>query len=139
MAIIRRATLWVIGSAALVLSSCTLEQVLLGAWYNFSTNAAGSCPVLGWHFVVDAQRQIGGYLDRDTWTKIATLSGRLNQDDTFEMTATQVGGSKTERITGAFTSQYVEISLDGTWICGKQTFKIRPIRSVGGGGGGGGG
>jgi hypothetical protein len=125
--------------AAIALAgSCSLEQVLIGQWYTFQTAPVGNCPALGWHFVVDAKRSIGGYLARDQFIQIATLSGVLNPDDTFQMTATEVGGSRREDITGAFTAQYDTLSLDGSWICGKQTFRIRPLRGFGGGGGGGG-
>jgi hypothetical protein len=121
-----------------VTAACSLEQVLLGQWYSIHTVAQGTCPALDWHFVVDAHRSIGGYLDRDQFRQIATLTGTLNPDDSFEMTAHETAGGRTERVTGAFAPQVVTISLDGTWICEKQTFRMRPIRGVGGGGGGGG-
>jgi hypothetical protein len=135
----RRSVALAAAAAALATTAaCSLEQVLLGQWYSLHTFAQGTCPALDWHFVVDAHRSIGGYLDRDQFTQIATLSGTLNADDSFEMIARNASG-RTERITGAFTPQIIMISLDGAWICEKQTFRIRPVRNVGGGGGGGGG
>jgi hypothetical protein len=137
MMTVRRTVALTTGAVALaVTASCTLEQVLLGQWYTIHTFAQGTCPALDWHFVVDAHRSMGGYLDRDEYKQIATLSGTLNADDTFEMTATQPETGRQEHITGAFTAQFVTISLDGAWICEKQTFRIRPVRGAGGGGGG---
>ncbi len=125
--------------ALLAAASCSPEQLLLGQWYNMHTYAAGTCPAMDWHFVVDAHRSIAGYLDRDTFKQVATLSGSLHADDTFDMTATEAGGNREEHITGAFKPQVVTIVLDGAWICERQTFRLRPLRGFGGGGGGGGG
>jgi hypothetical protein len=126
------------GTLALGLTaSCTPEQVQLGQWYTIYTGAQGTCPALDWHFVVDAHRSIGGYLTRDQFKQIGTLSGTLNADDTFQMAATDPGGNHTERVTGRFTQKSVALSIDGTWICEKQTFTIIWLRSPGLGGGGG--
>ena len=136
----RRAAVLTAGTVALgLIASCTLEQVLLGQWYNVPTVPQGSCPALNWHFVVDAHRSIAGYLDRDQFKQIGTLSGTLNPDDSYQMWATENGTGRKESVTGRFTSQYATLSLDGTWICEKQTFRVWLPRGLGGGGGGGGG
>jgi hypothetical protein len=122
-----------------LVASCQLEQVLLGQWYTLHTIAQGTCPALDWHFVVDAHRSIGGYLDRDQFKQIGILSGTLNPDDSFQMWVTENGTGRRESVTGRFTAQYVTLALDGTWICEKQTFRIWLPRGLGGGGGGGGG
>jgi hypothetical protein len=136
----RRVVALTVGTLALgLVASCTLEQVLLGQWYTLQTIPQGTCPALEWHFVVDAHRSIGGYLDRDQFKQIGLLSGTLNPDDSFQMWVTQIGGGRKESVTGRFTSQYVTLSLDGTWICEKQTLRVWLPRGLGGGGGGGGG
>lgn len=118
-------------------ASCALEQVPIGEWNLIHTVAQGSCPALDWHFLVDGERNVQGYVAVDQFRRIATLSGVLNPDDSFQMWATDASGSRREGVTGRFTSQIVTLSLDGTWICGKQTFRIRPVHQFGLEGGGG--
>ncbi|HEX3574491.1 MAG TPA: hypothetical protein VHU42_07825 [Rhodopila sp.] len=126
-----------------LLSGCTVEQVQLGEWYTLYTPPMGACPQLAWHFVADAQRQIGGYLTRD-WQRIANLNGTLAADDSFRITATEVAGPRTAEVTGQFTSDVSTIAIHGSAAgpaCDGQVFKMR-LRgffwSQGGGGGGGG-
>lgn len=129
--------------AASLLMGCTFEQVLIGQLYTIETPQAGVCPRLGWRFVVDAQRAISGSLLSDGQQRIASLSGMLNPDDSFQMTATDVAGTRTANITGRFTSQISTIVIRGDAAgsgCDKQTFTLRLGRyfSRQGGGGGGG-
>ena len=129
--------------AASLLMGCTFEQVLIGQLYTIQTPQAGGCPRLGWRFVVNAQRAISGSLS-DGQQRIASLSGVLNPDDSFQMTATDVAGTRTANITGRFTSQVSTIAIHGDAAgsgCDGQTFKLRLGRyflQQGGGGGGGG-
>jgi hypothetical protein len=129
--------------AAGSLSGCTLEQILIGQWYTISTPPDGACPQLEWRFVVNPQRAINGFLSRDGQQRIATLSGVLNADDSFQITATEMGGQRTAAVTGQFTSQVSTISIQGTAAgseCDGKTFRQRLGRyfSFQGGGGGGG-
>lgn len=133
-----------LGLAACLLSGCALEQIFPGQWYTIYTPQAGSCPRLGWRFVVDPQRSIGGFLTGEGQQRIADLSGRLNTDDSFQMTATDAAGHRTANVTGQFTSQTSTISIHGDAAgrgCDGQTFKVRLggyfVRQGGGGGGGG--
>jgi hypothetical protein len=133
-----RAVGWAACLAAMgATASCSVEQVQIGEWNLIYTVAQGSCPALDWHFLVDARRDISGYVTRGGSPQIASLSGVLNADDSFQMWATEAGGGPKESVTGRFTSQLVTLSLDGTWMCGKQTFRIRPVvnRGLLGGGG----
>ena len=130
--------------AASLLTGCTFEQVLIGQLYTIQTPQAGACPRLGWRFVVDAQRAISGSLLSDGQQRIASLSGVLNPDDSFQMTATDVAGARTANITGRFTSLVTTIAIHGDAAgsgCDGQTFKLRLgqyfARQGGGGGGGG--
>jgi hypothetical protein len=130
--------------AAAVLPGCTLEQVLIGQWYDITTPQAGACPRLEWRFVVNAQRSIGGFLSRDGQQPIANLTGVLNADDSYQMTATDVAGNRTANVTGQFTSLVSTMSIHGDAAgsgCDGQTFKLRLggyfARQGGGGGGGG--
>lgn len=130
--------------ATYLLLGCTFEQILIGQWYTIETPQAGACPRLYWQFVVNPQRSIGGFLSRDGQQRIANLSGRLNADDSFQMTATDVAGNRSANVTGQFTPQVSTISVHGDAAgsaCDGQTFKMRLggyfLRQGGGGGGGG--
>jgi hypothetical protein len=125
-----------------LLAGCTLEQLLIGQWYTIYTPPAGSCPGLYWRFVVDAQRSIGGFLSRDGRQPVANLSGLLNADDSFQMTASDVAGTRAATVTGQFTSQVSTISIHGDVAgsgCDGQTFYLRLGRYLSSQGGGGGG
>jgi hypothetical protein len=131
--------------AAAVLPGCTLEQILIGQWYNIATPQAGACPRLEWRFVVNAQRSIGGFLSRDGQQPIANLTGVLNADDSYQMTATDVAGTRTATVTGKFTSLVSTMSIHGDAAgsaCDGQTFNLRLggyfTRQGGWSGGGGG-
>lgn len=134
-------------SLALVASflpGCMIEQILIGQWYRVYTPTVGACPRLEWRFVVNPQRSIDGFLSGDGQQRIATLSGRLNADDSFQITTTDVAGNPTGNVTGQFTSQVSTISINGLAAgsaCDGQTFKLRLgsyfARQGGGGGGGG--
>jgi hypothetical protein len=126
----------------LLLMGCTLEQVLIGQWYTIYTPAAGSCPGLYWRFVVNAQRSIGGFLSLDARQPVANLSGLLNADDSFQITASDLAGTRTASVTGQFTSQVSTISIHGDAAgngCDGQTFHLRLGRYLSYQGGGGGG
>jgi hypothetical protein len=126
---------------ACLLPGCTTEQILIGQWYTIDTPPAGDCPQLTWKFVVDPQRSIGGSLLR-RWQKIATLAGRLNSDDSFQMTATSLADHRTASVTGQFTSQVSTIAVHGDAAgsaCDGQVFRMRlgGYFMIQGGGGGG--
>jgi hypothetical protein len=133
-----------IAPAALVLSACTLDQILIGQWYAIQTPQADACPRLQWRFVVSPQRAIDGFLMRDGQQRIATLSGLLNADDSFRMTATDTADHRTADVTGRFTAQVSTISIHGDGAgsaCDGRTFALRLgsyFAFQGGGGGGGG-
>lgn len=120
-----------------------MEQILIGQWYAIDTPRAGACPSLEWQFVVNPQRSIDGFLLRNRQQWIANLSGRLNADDSFQITATDMSGHRTARVTGRFTSQVSTISIHGDAAgsaCDEQTFEMRLggyFSRQGGGGGGG--
>jgi hypothetical protein len=129
---------------ACLLPGCTLEQILIGQWYTIDTPAAGACPPLEWQFVINPQRTISGSLLLGTNRPIASLSGQLNPDDSFQMTATELAGHRTARVTGQFTSQVSTIAIHGDAAgsaCDGQIFRLRLssyfARQGGGGGGGG--
>jgi hypothetical protein len=118
----------VVALATCLLSGCTLEQILLGQEYAIQTPQAGACPRLTWQFVVNAQRSIGGALSNDGQQLIANLSGQLNADDSFQITATSVAGSRTANVTGRFTSLVSTLSIHGDAAgsgCDGQTFQLR--------------
>ena len=121
-----------------------IEQLLIGQWYSVYTPPVGGCPRLEWRFVVDPHRTINGFLAGDGQQRIANLSGLLNDDDSFQITATDLAGGRTARVTGRFTSQVSTMSIRGLAAgaaCDGQAFKLRLgsyfARQGGGGGGGG--
>jgi hypothetical protein len=125
------------------LSGCTLEQIQIGQWYTLDTPAAGACPNLQWHFEVNPQRAMGGFVTRGQ-QRIASFSGVLNADDSFQVTAADAASSRTANVAGQFTSDVSTLSIHGDAIgsaCDGQSFELR-LRSYfsrqGGGGGGGG-
>jgi hypothetical protein len=133
-----------IAIVAFGLSACTLEQIFIGQVYNIETPPNGACPRLHWRFVVNAQRSIDGSVTSVGQQPIATLSGVLNADDSFRITATALAGGGTAQVTGEFTSQVSTISVHGDGVgpaCDGQTFNLRlgPYFTFQGGGGGGGG
>jgi hypothetical protein len=128
----------VLATTALCPPARALEQVQLGQWYTMHTVPMGTCPALDWHFVVDAYRSIAGFWGRDVAQRSAILSGTLNADDSFQMTATEVEGNRKARISGQFALRVVTISIDGAGTaCDRQTFRVKVIRGPGNGGGGG--
>ena len=130
--------------AAIALSACTLEQIFIGQWYDIQTPRAGACPSLQWHFAVNPQRAINGFLTAGTQQELATLSGLLKADDSFAITATDTVRRRTATVTGQFTSQISTIAIHGDaagTACDGLTFDLRLgsyFASQGGGGGGGG-
>jgi hypothetical protein len=137
-----RATAVVTGMIALAATASlsparALEQVQIGQIYVMHTVPADTCSALDWHFVVDAHRSVIGFLTCDWDKHLATLSGTLNADDTFEMTVSELGGSRKGNATGKFNSRFVTLSIDAPGsLCDKETFKINAVRGVGGGGDG---
>ena len=134
----------VLSLVAGILPGCTFEQLLIGLIYNIDTPQTGACPRLRWHFVVGAQRSISGVLSQNGQQPIASLSGVLNADDSFQITATDVAGHRTANVTGQFTSQVSTIAIHGDAAgsgCDGVTFRLRLggyFASQGRGGGGGG-
>lgn len=114
------------------------EQLQIGQVYIVRTPSAGLCPRLEWHFVVDAHRSMIGSLECDWLTRVATLAGRLNPDDSFQLSAAEAGGGRSANISGKFTSRYMVVSVDGTGsACNQQTFQVLFARNPGLAGGGG--
>ncbi len=113
--------------AAVSLSGCTADQIMIGQWYRIYTPSVGACPVLEWDFVVDPTRTITGYLLPDGLPRIASLSGQLAADESFWMKATSVAGNRTADVTGRFTSQISVLSIKGDAAgsaCDGQTFEL---------------
>jgi hypothetical protein len=139
----RGATAVVTGMIALAATASlsparALEQVQIGQIYIMHTAPADTCTALDWHFVVDAHRSVIGFLTCDWDKHLATLSGTLNADDTFQMTVSELGGSRKANATGKFSSRFVTLSIDAPGSpCDKQTFKINAVHAGGTGGGGG--
>ena len=125
-------------AALALLPSCQLEQVQIGQYYTIRTAAAGTCPVLDWTFVVDAQRHIAGHVSDRSAAAVARLSGVLNADDSYHMVATSPRDGHTADVDGRFTPGLVTLSVKGAGDpCDGQNFRIRFVRGPGLNGGGG--
>jgi hypothetical protein len=140
----RKAGWLVLAHTTLLLTGCNVEQIMIGQFYTIRTPQAGGCPALNWYFFVNAQHAFNGTLLDDRQQPIAGLSGVLNPDDSFRITATANSGGRTATITGRFTSQVSTLSIQGDaagTACDGQTFQLRLsgyfARQGGGGGGGG--
>jgi hypothetical protein len=139
-----KAGILVLSLAALLLTRCTVEQIMIGQFYTIRTPQAGGCPNLNWRFFVNPQHSLFGTLLDDRQQPIAGLSGVLDPDDSFRITATATSGDRTATITGRFTSEVSTLSIQGDAAgaaCNGQTFQLRLsgyfARQGGGGGGGG--
>ncbi len=129
--------------AAASLSGCSLEQLQIGQWYTINTPVQGACQPLQWRFVVMPPRSFIGSLTRNG-QQIAGLTGVLNADDSFQITAMNITSHQVASVSGRFTSQVSTISIRGDAAgigCDGQTFRLRlgGYFSFQGGGGGGGG
>jgi hypothetical protein len=101
------------------------QRTVQPQWYNLSTPKSGTCPGIDWHVVVDADRTIAGNLSWDRMRHTANLTGTLKPDDTFELTASEVGGSKHATITGKVLTQGSVFTITGTGTgCDNQTFNV---------------
>jgi hypothetical protein len=101
-------------------------------WYNLSTPKSGTCPGIDRHIVVDADRTIAGNLSWDHMRHTATLTpGTLKPDDTFELTASEVGGSKHATITGKVLNRGSEFTITGSGTgCDNQKFTVISSQSL---------
>lgn len=71
-----------------------------GSVYSFSTARSGTCPNLEWHITLRDGSVLGGMISWDHERRMARVAGTLNQDRTFQMTATEVTGRGKATITG---------------------------------------
>jgi hypothetical protein len=111
--------------AAGSLAPVKAQRTVQAQWYNLSTPKSGTCPGIDWHVVVDADRTIAGNLSWDRMRHTATVTGTLKPDDTFELTASEVGGSRHATITGKVLSQGSEFTVSGTGTgCDNQKFRV---------------
>ncbi len=129
---------------SVLMTACTLPQVMVGQLYRIETPPSGACPTLVWQFVVDAQHAIAGSLARAGQFPFADLSGELHPDESFVMTATAHDDRRTAEATGQFTAEVSTLTIRGDGAgagCDGQTFRLRLggyfARQGGGGGGGG--
>jgi hypothetical protein len=113
-------------TAAASFAPAKAQRTVQAQWYNVSTPKSGTCPGIDWHVVVDADRTIAGNLSWDRMRHTATLNpGTLKPDNTFELTASEVGGSKHATITGKVLTQGSEFTITGTGTgCDNQTFHV---------------
>ena len=131
------AGLTAVAMAALWMSACSLENAQFGLIYNLYTNPQPDCPRLNWRFVVDPKRIMTGSISIDSLQPIANLSGMLNADDTFRMTATAVDNGWRADVSGRFQTRLITVSVSGPGaVCDGHTFKWFILRNNFGAGGG---
>ena len=118
-------------TAAASFAPAKAQRTVQAQWYNLSTPKSGTCPGIDWHVVVDADRTIAGNLSWDRMKHTATLSGSLKPDDTFELTASEVGGSKHATITGKVLRSGSEFTITGSGTgCDNQKFTVIAAQSL---------
>ena len=109
--------------AAASFAPAKAQRTVQPQWYNVSTPKSDTCPGIDWHVVVDADRSIAGNLSWDRMRHTATLAGTLKPDNTFVLTATEVGGSKHATITGQVLDQGTVFTINGSGTgCDNITF-----------------
>lgn len=133
---------------AVLLAGCSLNPVLIGQIYSIVTPREDGCQPLELHFVVDASRMFNGtlspYAPPYPQPALATLSGTLSPDGSFQIIAKGTQGHGNTTLTGRFTSQVSTITINGPVAgpaCDGRTFTLylgQFFRFAGGGGGGGG-
>jgi hypothetical protein len=122
------ASLIALASAASFKPAHAVEQVMLGEGYMFHSPPTGTCPGLDWHVVVDGDRSVEGMVGWDRMKHTASLTGVLNADDSFHMSAKENGGSITAKIDGKVTVSTLTITIDGTGTgCDKKTITMKRI------------
>jgi hypothetical protein len=104
-----------------------VEQVELGQLYFFHSPPVGTCPGLDWHTVVDKDREITGWISWEGNKHLATVTGKLNPDDTFQVTAKEVvGGNHMATVTGKVASGTLTFTINGSGTgCDGKTWKIQ--------------
>jgi hypothetical protein len=74
--------------------SMAFAQVPKGQVYALHSRAAGGCPALDWHILVEANGILAGMISWDGMKTMARATGSVNmQHRTFTMIATEMGGA----------------------------------------------
>ena len=74
--------------------SVAFAQVPKGQVYVLHSRAAGRCPALDWHILVEPNGILAGMISWDGMRTMARATGSVNkQHRTFTMIATEMGGS----------------------------------------------
>ena len=103
--------------------------------YVLHSKPQGSCPSLDWHITVSPNHELSGVIGWNDMKSIARVSGQLNeQNRTFTMTATEVGGQgRTANIQGNLRLDgYMTANVTGAVTCPNVTIPYF-VPSVGGG------
>lgn len=101
-------------TAVLTLAACTVEQFPIGEWINLITPATGACPELTWSVVVQADRSMGGDVYWDQRRHSSHLTGVLHPDDTLQLSAPDVGGTRDAAVTGLARQDAVTMTIHGS-------------------------
>jgi hypothetical protein len=85
-----------------VLLGAASPQMPEGRIYVLHSKAAGGCPSLDWHIVVEANDILAGMISWDNMQTMARATGKVNRrTNTFSMTAVEMGGqARTAKIAG---------------------------------------
>ena len=119
-----------------VWDAAVAERPVEGTVYVFHSKANDGCPALDWHVVVGINGALNGMISWDAMKSMAHVSGTMNADKDFSMTATEVGGAgRTAAITGTVrpTDGWLIADVKGAGVnCQKI---VVPIFHTGKGGG----
>jgi hypothetical protein len=70
------------------------EMIPEGAVFVFHSAAAGACPSLDWHATTGIKGNLGGIITWNDIRSIARVRGHIALDRTFQVTATEMGGTQ---------------------------------------------
>lgn len=93
---------------------CAVEQVTLGEMFTVLADPSGACPALDILLVARADRSMEGTVYWDDRRQSSPITGVLHQDDTFDLTTPDVGGTQAARITGRVTEGGVFMTIHGS-------------------------
>lgn len=86
----------VLAAAAALVAGATshqaLAQAVQGNVYVFHSQPTGGCPTLDWHVVVGPNHSLSGMIAWDDMKAMARVTGTVDSDNKFTMTAQEVGG-----------------------------------------------
>src|SRR4051812_23518793 len=100
--------------AAASFGSPSSAQAPEGTVYVFHSSKTGTCPALDWHVMVGANNALTGMIAWDDMKAMAQATGSIGANQTFTMTAKEMGGQgRTATVTGKVSSGWLNADIKG--------------------------